>query len=77
MSIDYSLIWNKVMAAIREETDPTSFDIWFSMVKYHSRKNDNIYVIVPNTLTKDWIESRYLDCIKDKFRDLTSRDINL
>ena len=55
MSIDYSLIWNKVMAAIREETDPTSFDIWFSMVKYHSRKNDNIYVIVPNTLTKDWI----------------------
>jgi chromosomal replication initiator protein len=47
------------------------------MVKYHSRKNDNIYVIVPNTLTKDWIESRYLDCIKDKFRDLTSRDINL
>jgi chromosomal replication initiator protein len=66
-----------VIIEVLEETDPTSFDIWFSMVKYHSRKNDNIYVIVPNTLTKDWIESRYLDCIKDKFRDLTSRDINL
>ncbi len=77
MSLDYALIWNKVMAAMREETEPTSFDIWFSMVKFHSRKNDNVYVIVPNTLTKDWIESRYLDGIQDKFRTLTNRDINL
>ncbi|NLO22168.1 MAG: chromosomal replication initiator protein DnaA [Syntrophomonadaceae bacterium] len=77
MSIDYALIWNKVMAAMREETDPTSFDIWFSMVKFHSWKNDNIYVIVPNSLTKDWIESRYLDCIQAKFKELTNRDINL
>ena len=77
MSIDYALIWNKVMAAMREETDPTSFDIWFSMVKFHSWKNDNIYVIVPNSLTKDWIESRYLDCIQAKFKELNNRENNL
>ncbi len=77
MSLDYSMVWNKVLATMREETDSTSFDIWFSMVKFHSVKNDNVYIIVPNTLTRDWIESRYLTIIQDKFKELTNRNINL
>ncbi len=77
MSLDYSVVWNKVLAIMREETDSTSFDIWFSMVKFHSVKNDNVYIIVPNTLTKDWIESRYLTIIQSKFKELTNRNINL
>ena len=77
MSLDYSVVWNKVLAVMREETDSTSFDIWFSMVKFHSVKNDNVYIIVPNTLTKDWIESRYLTIIQSKFKELTNRNINL
>lgn len=77
MSLDYSLLWNKVLTAMREETDSTSFDIWFSMVKFHSVKNDNVYIIVPNTLTKDWIESRYLTIIQAKFKEITQRNINL
>lgn len=77
MSLDYSLVWNNVLGAMREETDSTSFDIWFSMVKFHSVINDNVYIIVPNTLTKDWIESRYLNIIQTKFKELTDRHINL
>jgi len=77
MSLDYSRVWNKVLSTIREETDSTSFDIWFSMVKFHSIKKDNAYIIVPNTLTKDWIESRYLNIIQNKFREMTNSNINL
>lgn len=77
MSLDYSLVWNQVLAAIREETDATSFDIWFSMVKFHSFQNNTLHIIVPNTLTKDWIESRYLLIIENKLRTFTNMDINL
>lgn len=77
MPVDYSLLWNKVLSSMHAETDSTSFDLWFSMVKFHSYSNDNIYVIVPNTLTKDWIESRYLNIIQAKLREAANRNINL
>jgi chromosomal replication initiator protein len=74
---DYKSIWEKVLESIREEIGETSFDIWFSMVKFHSCKKDKIYIIVPNSLTKEWIESRYLVNMQTKFRNLTKQDISL
>lgn len=77
MSIDHAIIWSKIMQSLREEIGSTSFDIWFSLVKYDSFHNNNVIVIVPNSLTKEWIESRYLDTIQRKLRSLTNQEINL
>lgn len=74
---DYSSIWNKVLQSIREEIGQTSYDIWFPMVKYNTFRNDNIYITVPNSLTREWIESRYLDTIQKNFRNLTNQNISI
>ncbi len=74
---DYIAVWDKVLQNIRTEIGSTSFDIWFSMVKYNTCRNEKIYISVPNTLTKEWIESRYLENMQKTFRDLTKQDISL
>ena len=77
MSIDHAVIWNKIMQSLREEIGSTSFDIWFSLVKYDSFLNNNVIISVPNSLTKEWIESRYLDNIQKKLRSMTNQDVSL
>ncbi len=74
---DFSAVWNEVLHNIATDIDQTSFDIWFSMVKYKAFHNNSVYISVPNTLTKEWIESRYIDMLTNKLRSLTSQDINL
>jgi len=74
---DYTKVWDKVLKNIRTEIGSTSFDIWFSKVKYDTVRNDKVYITVPNTLTKEWIESRYLESMQKDFRDLTKQEISL
>lgn len=74
---DYSSIWNKVLQSVREEIGQTSYEIWFPMVKYSTFHNDNVYISVPNSLTREWIESRYLDSIQQKFRELTNQNTSI
>ncbi len=74
---DFSAVWNEVLRSMAMDIDQTSFDIWFSMVKYETFHNNSVYISVPNTLTKEWIESRYIEMLTNKIRYLTSQDINL
>ncbi len=74
---DYSTVWQKVLNLIREEIGSTSFDIWFPLVKYNTFHNDKVYITVPNSLTKEWIEARYIDVILRNFRSLTNQNIQI
>ncbi|MDD2373289.1 MAG: chromosomal replication initiator protein DnaA [Syntrophomonadaceae bacterium] len=74
---NYSAIWNQVLQSLAEEIDASSFDIWFSMVKFETVRNDRVYISVPNSLTKEWIESRYLDNLQNKLRSRTNQEMEL
>lgn len=74
---DYTKVWDKVLKNVCSEIGSTSFDIWFSKVKYDTFRNETVYITVPNTLTKEWIESRYLEGMQKAFRDLSKQDISL
>jgi chromosomal replication initiator protein len=74
---NFSYVWNQVLDSIRKEIGDTSFDIWFSMVKYNSYSDEQVYLTVPNSLIKDWIETRYLDLMNNNFRSLTNQGISI
>lgn len=74
---DYAAAWNKVMQLIRDEIGITSFEIWFSMAKFNTVRGNKIYISVPNALTREWIESRYLDIMLNHMRSLTNQDVSL
>jgi len=77
LDYDYAAIWGEVLQSLRNEIGATSFDIWFPQVTYNTFRHDKLYIMVPNTLTSEWIESRYLDILQKKFRDLSKQDISL
>lgn len=79
MSVDknYASLLDQVLQDFRNEIGATSFDIWFPEVAYNTFHNDKLYIMVPNTLTREWIESRYLEALEKKFRDLSKQDISL
>lgn len=74
---DYLAIWNNVLQSVYEEIGSTSFEIWFSKVKFHSFRNDNFYISVQNSLSREWIESRYLDTMQEKLRSLIHQNVHL
>ena len=74
---NFSAIWNQVLQSIAEEIDASSFDIWFSMVNFETAHDNKLYISVPNSLTKEWIESRYLDSLQNKLRSLTNQEMEL
>jgi chromosomal replication initiator protein len=74
---NFSAIWNQVLQSLADEIDVSSFDIWFSNVKFETVRNGRVYISVPNSLTKEWIESRYLDNLQNKLRSLTNQEMEL
>jgi chromosomal replication initiator protein len=77
MSDQYSVLWNKVLNEIRNEIGSTSFDIWFSMLSYQYTNDHIMYINVPNSLTKEWIESRYLSLINKKLNHLSDQPLTV
>ncbi len=75
--IDYSSLWNNALLILREEIDPDSFDIWFTMLRFDSFLNDTFYISAPNTLTREWIESRYLDTIQNVLQRTINKNASL
>ncbi|MDD3852411.1 MAG: chromosomal replication initiator protein DnaA [Syntrophomonadaceae bacterium] len=74
---DFSEAWKKVLQFIRDEIGDTSYEIWFSQVKYNTMRNNKVFITVPNTLTREWIESRYLETMQNNMRSLTVQDVSL
>ncbi|MCK9313821.1 MAG: chromosomal replication initiator protein DnaA [Methanocorpusculum sp.] len=74
---NFSAIWKQVLQSLADEIDASSFDIWFSMVNFETVRHDKVYISVPNSLTKEWIESRYLDNLQNKLRNLTNQEMEL
>jgi len=65
MSVDYEWVWEKALTALKLEIGDTSFATWFGQVQFKNfnPNNNTFIIIVPNMLTKEWIESRYLDTL--------------
>ena len=77
MVYDFNKVWQDVLLSLREEIGITSFDIWFFSAKVYSIQNNTIYIIVADTLTKEWIEFRYLDNLHQLIRNHTNQDFSL
>ncbi len=75
--INFESLFEEVLQAFRKEIGTTSFDIWFAGVAYNTFRNDKLYIMVPNALTREWIESRYLEQLQKKFLEISKKDVSL
>jgi len=64
-------IWNDILNAIKPGIDISKpgFEAWLKTTKPLTLFNNRIILEVPNEFAKDWLESRYLNLIKDKIKE--------
>jgi len=75
--LTFAPLFEEVVQNFRREIGATSFDIWFAGVTYNTYRDDKLYLMVPNALTREWIDSRYLELLQQRFRETSKTDISL
>ncbi len=75
--VSFQSLFEEVLQSFRREIGATSFDIWFAGVAYNTYRDDTLYIMVPNALTREWIESRYLDLLQQRFCETSQTDTKL
>jgi len=75
--LTYEPLFEEVLQNFRREIGATSFDIWFAGVTYNTYREDKLYLLVLNALSREWIESRYLELLQQRFREASKTDISL
>lgn len=63
---DYTAIWNRILEEIRSEVGSPSFDTWFANLNFEGFENGEFRLSIPDSFTKQWIESRYTSLLNEK-----------
>lgn len=60
-------LWAEVLAKIEERISRPSFETWLKSTKLISYEKENVTIAVPNTFSKDWLESNYIHLITGSY----------
>ncbi|MFA5746484.1 MAG: chromosomal replication initiator protein DnaA [Candidatus Paceibacterota bacterium] len=55
----YQELWQTVLAQIQLNISPANFATWFANTKISSQEEGTIFVSVPNSFAKEWLEQKY------------------
>lgn len=77
MSGNLSTLWSAILAEIGKEISKPSFETWFTSTRPISLNDHCLVVAVPNDFTREWLQNRYHDIIKNKINEVTSQNYDL
>ena len=63
-------LWQAVLAQIQFHLSPANFETWFKNTSILSRKEGVTWIALPNSFSKEWIESKYHKLILTTIRSL-------
>ncbi|MGI6711250.1 MAG: chromosomal replication initiator protein DnaA [Bacillota bacterium] len=69
--------WKKTLEILKTELSKPSFETWLKTTKVVTRYNNTVVIAVPNEFSKDWLESRYANLIKNTLQLVTSEELEL
>lgn len=67
-------LWDEVLSKIEERISRPSFETWLKSTKLISYEEENVTIAVPNTFSKDWLESNYIHLITGILSEITGED---
>ena len=76
--MDNNFSWDEFLNIIKSKLSSVSFDTWFKDTKISSITDDSIFIEVPMSFHKDFLNKNYYDLIDDIITNLTGKsyDIN-
>lgn len=66
-------LWQAVLAQIQLQISPASFATWFKNTQIASQKEGCIFVSVPNSFAREWLEQKYNKTIFKVLRGLDNK----
>ncbi|MDY6795607.1 MAG: chromosomal replication initiator protein DnaA [Actinomycetota bacterium] len=69
MSSDFDIIWKQCKEALQERLGDSSL-MWFKNIHVDKVKNSTLFIYTNNNFTKEWVDKRYLNLIREVVTDL-------
>lgn len=69
--------WQKTLDILKTELNETSFETWLKNTKAITKYENTFVIAVPNGFSKDWLESRYANLIKNTLQLVTSEELEI
>lgn len=70
-------IWREVLKHLEGVVGKLSFETWLKRVRPVYLENSTVTLEVPNNITKDWIQSKYLKTIEEVFSRTLKKQISI
>jgi chromosomal replication initiator protein len=67
-------LWNEVLLKIELKISRPSFETWLKSTKLMSYGEENVTIAVPNSFSKEWLETHYVHLITGILSGLTGED---
>jgi len=70
-------VWDKCLSIIRQVVEPRQYETWFSPVRAVSLEDSKLTILVPSDYFREYLESAYLDLIKNAIRRVIGPEAKL
>lgn len=70
-------IWERTLETIKSKLSKPSFDTWLKSTEAISMDEKQIIIQVPNEFSREWLESRYVELIKDALSQVTQKEYDM
>ncbi len=70
-------IWEKTLEDMKGKLREPSFETWLKPTEPVKIDENTITINAPNDFTKDWLENRYIDSIKESLKKITNKDLKV
>ncbi|AZR74303.1 chromosomal replication initiation protein DnaA [Anoxybacter fermentans] len=72
-----SIIWEETLKIIKSKLSKPSFDTWLKSTEAISIDENQIIVQAPNEFSREWLEARYVELIKDTLYQVTQKEFDV
>lgn len=70
-------LWAQTLNEIQKSVSKPSFETWLKATEAIELKDDILVIAVPNNFSRDWLESRYANIIRQKLKAVTNKSIGV
>jgi chromosomal replication initiator protein len=69
--------WGRFLDLISGKLSSQAFDAWIKPVAFSKLENDALFIVVPDSFFKDWLEVHYSPVIREVALELTGKEVAL
>ncbi|UMZ75187.1 chromosomal replication initiator protein DnaA [Natranaerofaba carboxydovora] len=76
-NLDKDTVWQETLEDMKTKLREPSFETWLKPTEPVNIDDNKITINAPNDFTKDWLETRYVDSIKDSLKKVTNKELKV